>query len=199
MLRDIKIVKSKHQKSVTVDNYRIRLRKLITNMGDYFVTRSLPSQWPDTLSDLEMCIVTESCPLMVTPEGQILVPASCPGLFLVDFITKNMDGKQISPSFTKIIIQSVSNIIITSIFIDNELCLFTVAKQNLAQAALNKKEEANLIIRCINELGLIQLDRDDSISSDAMIKSCQRLLSNSSYIRQVKCFIFINYYSLILL
>ena len=85
----------------------------------------------------------------------------------------------------------------TSIFIDNELCLFTVAKQNLAQAALNKKEEANLIIRCINELGLIQLDRDDSISSDAMIKSCQRLLSNASYIRQINCFIFINYYSII--
>ena len=67
--------------------------------------------------------------------------------------------------------------------IDNALSLFTVAKQNLAQAALNKKEEDNLIIRCINELGLIQLDRDDSISSDAMIRSCQRLLSNASYIR----------------
>ena len=103
MLRDIKIVKSKHQKSVTVDDYRIRLRKLITNMGDYFVTRSLPSRWPDTLSDLEMCIVTESCPLMVTPEGQILVPASCPGLFLVDFISKNMEGNQFSSPIAKII------------------------------------------------------------------------------------------------
>ena len=60
---------------------------------------------------------------------------------------------------------------------------FTVAKQNLDQAALNKRKEDNLIIRCINELGLIQLDRDDSISSDAMIKSCQRLLSNASFIR----------------
>ena len=98
-LRDIQIVKSKHSKSVTVDDYRIRLRKLITNMGDYFRMRSLPSHWPETLSDLEMCIVTESCPLMVTPEGQILVPASCPGLFLVDFITKNMQGIIISLNY----------------------------------------------------------------------------------------------------
>ena len=60
---------------------------------------------------------------------------------------------------------------------------YTVAKQNLEQAESQKKEEDNLIIRCINELGLIQLDRDDSISSEAMIKSCQRLLSNASDIR----------------
>ena len=92
MLKDIRIVKTKHQKSVTVDDYRIRLRKLITNVGDFFVLRSLPSHWPDSLSDLEMCIVTESCPLMISPEGQILVPASCPGFHLVDFITKNMEG-----------------------------------------------------------------------------------------------------------
>ena len=148
-------------------------------MGDYFRMRSLPSHWPETLSDLEMCIVTESCPLMVTPEGQILVPASCPGLFLVDFITKNMQGINVTLNYDHHCLVSKKYRILSMI----HQFFYTVAKQNLEQAESQKKEEDNLIIRCINELGLIQLDRDDSISSEAMIKSCQRLLSNASDIR----------------
>ncbi len=38
-------------------------------------------------------------------------------------------------------------------------------------------EENSLIIRCINDLGLIQLDRDDSLSSEAMVRCCNRLLA----------------------
>ena len=91
-LNDIRIVRTKHQKSVTVDDYRIRLRKLITNLGDYLAKKKLPAIWPDSLADLQMCVVTESCPLMVTPEGQILVPASCPGFLLIEFLSKTMEG-----------------------------------------------------------------------------------------------------------
>ena len=77
LLKDVQIVRTKHQKSVTVDDYRIRLRKLITNMGDYLTSKSkFPQDWPDSLADLQMCVVTESCPLMISPKGQILVPAS---------------------------------------------------------------------------------------------------------------------------
>ena len=93
LLRNIQIVRTKHQKSVTVENYRLRLRQLITNMGDYLGARSFPLSWPSSLSQLQMCVVTESCPLMVTPEGQILVPASCPGFLLVEFLSNNMKGK----------------------------------------------------------------------------------------------------------
>ena len=46
-------------------------------------------------------------------------------------------------------------------------------------------EESSLIIRCVNELGLIQLDRDDSLSSEAMIDCCRRLLSSASFIRHL--------------
>ena len=91
-LNDIRIVRTKHQKSVTVDDYRIRLRKLITNLGDYLAKKKLPAIWPVSLADLQMCVVTESCPLMITPEGQILVPASCPGFLLIEFLSKNMEG-----------------------------------------------------------------------------------------------------------
>ena len=78
--------------SVNVQNYRLRLRQLITSMGDYLTTRSLPLAWPASLSHLQMCVVTESCPLMVTPEGHILVPASCPGFLLTEFLSENMKG-----------------------------------------------------------------------------------------------------------
>ena len=85
-------MRTKHQKSVTVDDYRIRLRKLITNLGDHLARKKLPTTWPVSLADLQMCVVTESCPLMITPEGQILVPASCPGFLLIEFLSKNMEG-----------------------------------------------------------------------------------------------------------
>ena len=92
LLKDIQIVRTKHQKSVTVDDYKSRLKKLITNMGDYLAKKSLPTDWPNSLADLQMTVGTQSCPLMITPEGQILVPASCPGFLLVDFLSKNMKG-----------------------------------------------------------------------------------------------------------
>ena len=58
-----------------------------------------------------------------------------------------------------------------------------MARQKLSQAPSHKKEEDILVFRCINELGLIQLDRDDSVSSEAMIQCCNRLLLNASEIR----------------
>ena len=61
--------------------------------------------------------------------------------------------------------------------------LIKEAKHNLSQAASHKKEEDNLIMRCTNELGLIQLDRDDSVPTDGMIQCCNRLLSNATEIR----------------
>ena len=60
---------------------------------------------------------------------------------------------------------------------------FTEARNTLSQAASHKKEEDSLIMRCVNELGLIQLDRDDSVSSDAMTKCCSRLLLHAAEIR----------------
>lgn len=91
-LRNIQIVRMKTHDVTLVDDYRLRLRQLITKMGDYLASKKLPVHWPDSLSHLEMCVVTESSPLMVAPEGQILVPASCPGFLLVDFLTQNMKG-----------------------------------------------------------------------------------------------------------
>ena len=36
--------------------------------------------------------------------------------------------------------------------------------------------EQHVVTRCVNELGLIQLDKDDSITSNNMITCCNKLL-----------------------
>ena len=57
------------------------------------------------------------------------------------------------------------------------------ASRRMLEAKSVKSEETNLIFRCINELGLIQLDRDDMISPQQMIFCCSRLLKAASRIR----------------
>ena len=51
------------------------------------------------------------------------------------------------------------------------------AKQLMSTVESRSIEENSLVIRCINDLGLIQLDRDDSLSSEAMVQCCKRLLT----------------------
>jgi hypothetical protein len=46
-------------------------------------------------------------------------------------------------------------------------------------------EENSLVIRCINDLGLIQLDRDDSLSSEAMVQCCLKLLAVAPLVRHL--------------
>jgi len=48
-----------------------------------------------------------------------------------------------------------------------------------------EKEETFLIGSCINELGLIQLDKDDNISAHHMVHCCSRLLKCASTLRHL--------------
>ena len=50
------------------------------------------------------------------------------------------------------------------------------ADRRMSEWASMEKEEAFLISSCINELGLIQLDKDDNISVRHMVHCCSRLL-----------------------
>lgn len=36
------------------------------------------------------CISSESGPLMISPTGQIIVPAACPGSIVVDFMSNHL-------------------------------------------------------------------------------------------------------------
>merc|ERR1711864_38582 len=46
-------------------------------------------------------------------------------------------------------------------------------------------EEARLVSRCINELGLIQMDRDDSLAPRHMVVCCKKLLKFAPKLRHL--------------
>jgi len=55
----------------------------------------------------------------------------------------------------------------------------------MSEAADMVVEEAFLVSACINELGLIQLDRDDSITIKHMVSCCSRLLRSAGRMRHL--------------
>ena len=112
--------------------------------------KKLPAHWPESLAHLELCVETESCPLMLMPSGQIVAPASCPGPLLVQYIDDHMQE---------------------------------AAKRIEASAAASVQED-ELTIKCINELGLIQFDRDSSLDG-LTIECLERLLHYASNIRHL--------------
>ena len=59
------------------------------------------------------------------------------------------------------------------------------AMYRMSEAANMVVEEAFLVSSCINELGLIQLDRDDSIHTKHMVSCCTRLLRSASRLRHL--------------
>jgi len=150
-LRYISIVHRKYQPITLVEDYKSRLRKLVTGVNDYKFRRSLPTCWPESMSMFKMSVETESSPLMLSPTGIFIVPASCPGFLLVDFITQGMEEAIKRMQETESVVQ----------------------------------EEDLLVTKCVNELGLIQLDRDDSITSQNMITCCRMLLKQARKIRHL--------------
>jgi len=59
------------------------------------------------------------------------------------------------------------------------------AMLRMSEAASMVVEEAFLVSACINELGLIQLDRDDSITTKHMVSCCARLLRSAARLRHL--------------
>ena len=66
-------------------------------------------------------------------------------------------------------------------YIDNHM---NQAYERLKAAEKSSVEEESLTIRCINELGLIQLDRDSSLD-EVMVDCCQRLLGSAPMLRHL--------------
>jgi hypothetical protein len=71
--------------------YTKHLRKVTTSILDFLSTSKYPKSWPSDLSKFKLVVESEAGPLMVSPTGQFIVPATYPGRFLVDFITTHMD------------------------------------------------------------------------------------------------------------
>ncbi len=89
-LRGARVVHRANKPIALADDYRRRLRQLVTTLGDYRSRRRFPDSWPESMRQVEMCVETEASPLMLTPEGVFVVPANCPDFLLVNFISENL-------------------------------------------------------------------------------------------------------------
>ncbi|XP_055386140.1 T-cell activation inhibitor, mitochondrial [Condylostylus longicornis] len=91
VLLNIKIRRRKFMPKRQVVEYAGYLSKITTTLLDYLTTKKFPKSWPNDLSNFEIVIESEAGPLMISPTGQIITPATCPGFMLIDFITTNLD------------------------------------------------------------------------------------------------------------
>ncbi|XP_075212222.1 T-cell activation inhibitor, mitochondrial-like isoform X2 [Lycorma delicatula] len=164
VLRDIKVVRRKFQPVTMAKHYENNLRRLTTTLSDYQGRRGYPKTWPVSLKDYELVVETEAGPLMVSPTGQFIVPASCPSFLLVNFITEHLGQ----------------------------------ASEFLQQYKTNKDVENELLRRCVTELKLAALSKDDCITPNLMIQCCQQLLAKKDElgIQLQGAYLYItNYYS----
>ncbi|KAL1458767.1 hypothetical protein WDU94_008883 [Cyamophila willieti] len=72
-------------------DYENNLRRLTTSLSDYQGRYGYPKSWPLNLSSYKLVVESEAGPLMVSPTGQFIVPASCPPSLLVNFITEHLE------------------------------------------------------------------------------------------------------------
>ncbi|XP_063236843.1 T-cell activation inhibitor, mitochondrial [Bacillus rossius redtenbacheri] len=91
VLRDIQIVRRKFQPKVMAESYEKHLRRMVTSLSDYQGRRGYPGHWPQSLARYELVVETEAGPLMLSPTGQFIVPASCPAFLLVAFVSSHLD------------------------------------------------------------------------------------------------------------
>ncbi|CAN7986396.1 unnamed protein product [Ixodes hexagonus] len=94
-LRGIRVEHRKFKPSVVAQAYVQQLRKLTLALHRYIWQEGLPKDWPERLSDHQLGVEPEAGPLMLSPTGQFLAPASCPPSLLISFLTEHLsDAKQ---------------------------------------------------------------------------------------------------------
>uniref|UniRef100_A0A2M4AHB0 Putative t-cell activation inhibitor mitochondrial n=1 Tax=Anopheles triannulatus TaxID=58253 RepID=A0A2M4AHB0_9DIPT len=90
VLRNIRIGRRKFMPKAQAMAYASHLRKITTALLDYLGRSKFPKSWPESLSQFELVVESEAGPLMVSPTGQLIVPATCPGSLVVDFFTNHL-------------------------------------------------------------------------------------------------------------
>ncbi|KAH8342423.1 hypothetical protein KR059_006990 [Drosophila kikkawai] len=91
VLLEIQIGRRKFMPKQQASGYANHLMKVTTSLNDYLGKQKYPKEWPKTLKEFTIVVESEAGPLMVSPTGQFITPATCPGSILVDFITQHME------------------------------------------------------------------------------------------------------------
>lgn len=90
VLLDIQIGRRKFMPKQQASGYANHLMKVTTSLNDYLGKQKFPKEWPESLKEFTIVVESEAGPLMVSPTGQFITPATCPGAILVDFIAQNI-------------------------------------------------------------------------------------------------------------
>ncbi|KAG8187635.1 hypothetical protein JTE90_027045 [Oedothorax gibbosus] len=90
VLRGALVDHRKFRPAVMVQPYVQQLQKLTAALYRRRWMHGYPQEWPRRMEDMQVVVECESGPLMLSPTGQFIVPASCPASVLVDFISGNM-------------------------------------------------------------------------------------------------------------
>ncbi|KAL7732823.1 hypothetical protein ACLKA6_005957 [Drosophila palustris] len=90
VLRGMQIGRRKFMPKTQARGYANYLMKVTTSLNDFLSKQAYPDKWPAKLQEFTIVVESEAGPLMVSPTGQFITPATCPGAILVDFITQNM-------------------------------------------------------------------------------------------------------------
>lgn len=145
VLKRIKIGRRKFMPKQQAVEYAGHLMKVTTNLNDYLSVNKFPKSWPNSLQEYEIVVESEAGPLMVSPTGQLIAPATCPGFMLVDFITSNL----------------------------------AEARERNKKYQEEKHIERDLTEKCIQQLKLKSLTKDDSVTPEKMIVSLKALLKTT--------------------
>lgn len=156
VLRGILVEHRKFQPTVMIQKYVQQLGKLTSALYKYKWRNGYPDSWPRQLCNFQIVVECEAGPLMLSPTGQFIVPASCPAFLLVHFISENMPK----------------------------------AESLLKQYAAMKARESEIYVKCMVELGLSALEKDDNVTPDLMVHCCEHLLEHkglfSRYLRDLR-------------
>ncbi len=87
----MQVVRRPNQPITLVEDYRSRLRQLLTTLGDYRSKQRFPDDWPASMSEFKLCVETEASPLMLTPDGIFVVPANCPSFLLTKYFSDHLE------------------------------------------------------------------------------------------------------------
>ncbi|XP_054169222.1 T-cell activation inhibitor, mitochondrial-like [Oppia nitens] len=89
-LRGIQIDHRKFRPTVIISSYIKQLEKLTAAISLYIGQHGFPPNWSPILDRYQLVVECEAGPLMLSPTGQFIVPASCPAFLLFDFMSDNM-------------------------------------------------------------------------------------------------------------
>ncbi|KAL3206725.1 hypothetical protein MRX96_039975 [Rhipicephalus microplus] len=124
-LRGIRVEHRKFKPAVAAKAYVQQLSKLTMALYRHIWTKGLPDDWPVRLTDYQLGVECEAGPLMLSPTGQFLTPASCPPALLVDFI-----GSQLSTAEQRRLLYRSQRRVETQL---HQLCVETLNLESLSK------------------------------------------------------------------